>query len=408
MLWAALRLPQPEAVAAVDALAVWALRYTPRVARVDEALLLELGASQRLFGGAAALRARLAREAAEQGLEAPGWGRSALAALGRARAGRACALDALPLHALSAARVHLDTFEQLGCRSWGDVRRLPRDALARRFGPDLLDALAAAYGERAECFDWWRPPAAFDVELELPARVADAAMLLHAAQRLLRQLGDWLRARQCAVDGVALHGGDDVLELRCARPTRDVDHLQRLLAERLARFRLRAPVERLRLCAQPALAADAPATSLWRDAAQQRAELERALERVAARLGAQRVVCAQLRADHRPEAVQCWLPAPAPPGMQPPPPPSRLPQPAFLLDAPLRLAQRGEVPLYEGEVELLLGPQRVEAGWWDRDGEHTRHVARDYWIGRSARAGLLWLFQTRGADAAWFLHGIFA
>jgi protein ImuB len=404
MLWAALRLPRPELAAVV---AAWALRYTPRVARVDEALLLELGASQRLFGGAAALRARLAREAAEQGLQAPGWGRSALAALGRARAGRACALDALPLHALSAARPHLDTFEQLGCHSWGELRRLPRDALARRFGPGLLDALAAAYGERVESFVWWRPPDAFDVELELPARVAEAAALLHAAQRLLRQLGDWLRARQGAVDALTLHGGDDVLELRCARPTRDVDHLQRLLAERLARFRLRAPVERLRLCAQPAVDAAAPATSLWRDAAQQRAELERALERVAARLGAQRVVCAQLRADHRPEAVQRWLPATAAPGAPPPPPP-RLPQPAFLLDVPLRLAQRGEVPLYEGEVELLLGPQRIEAGWWDRDGDATRHVARDYWVARSARAGLLWLFQSRGADAAWFLHGIFA
>ncbi|OIQ75205.1 hypothetical protein GALL_431300 [mine drainage metagenome] len=119
------------------------------------------------------------------------------------------------------------------------------------------------------------------------------------------------------------------------------------------------------------------------------------------------MVCAQLRADHRPEAVQRWQPAPAPPGATSPPPP-RLPQPAFLLDAPLRLAQRGDVPLHEGDVELLLGPQRVEAGWWDRDGERTRHVARDYWIGRSSRAGLLWLFQTRGADAAWFLHGIFA
>jgi len=63
---------------------------------------------------------------------------------------------------------------------------------------------------------------------------------------------------------------------------------------------------------------------------------------------------------------------------------------------------------------LLLGPQRVEGGWWDRDDAQDthRHVARDYWLAWSAQAGLLWVFQTRpqagDASPAWFLHGLFA
>ncbi len=407
MLWCALRLPWLEAAAGTEACAValWALRFTPRVTLCDEAVLLEVAASVRLFGGAAALRARIAREAAEQGLAAPGWGRSALAALGRARGG-AHALDALPLHALSAARAHLDTLEQLGCRSWGDLRRLPRDGLARRFGQALLDALDAAYGARAEAHAWYGAGEAFDAALELPARSDDAALLQRGAAQLLQQLGAWLRVRAGGVDGCTLHCGDDVLPVRCARPTRDIAQLQRLLDEQLARLRLRAPVEQLRLQAQPVPDWRPPSSTLWRDAAQQGAELERALERVVARLGVPSVQRAQLRADHRPEAVQRWLPALQPLAAAAPLP--RLPQPTFLLDAPLRLAQRGEVPLYDGELRLLLGPQRIEAGWWDRDGEATRHVARDYWIAHSARAGVLWVFQSRGADAAWYLHGVFA
>ena len=64
-----------------------------------------------------------------------------------------------------------------------------------------------------------------------------------------------------------------------------------------------------------------------------------------------------------------------------------------------------------GELQLLLGPQRVEGGWWDRDeaSGHTRHAVRDYWVAASAPAGLLWVFQTRLAEEpAWFLHGFFA
>ena len=71
-------------------------------------------------------------------------------------------------------------------------------------------------------------------------------------------------------------------------------------------------------------------------------------------------------------------------------------------------------------------PQRVEGGWWHRlpaGGEFAdgacaqtagplvpQTVVRDYWVGWSERAGVLWLFSTRlaGESTAWFLHGVFA
>ena len=87
------------------------------------------------------------------------------------------------------------------------------------------------------------------------------------------------------------------------------------------------------------------------------------------------------------------------------------PQPGFLLATPLKLAVRAHRPLYQGELRLLLGPQRVEGGWWDRDDAAgtTRNVARDYWVAFSEHAGLLWIFQTRLAhEPAWYLHGVFA
>jgi protein ImuB len=101
---------------------------------------------------------------------------------------------------------------------------------------------------------------------------------------------------------------------------------------------------------------------------------------------------------------------PLPPGARAVPPPA-WPQPALLLEQPLRLPVIAHRPQHQGELLLLLGPQRVEGGWWDRDEAqgHIRHAVRDYWVARSARAGLLWVFQTRLADEpAWYLHGFFA
>ena len=63
MLWVALQaLPESKSPELLDhsaALGWWALQFTPKVARVDDALLLELSASERLWGGRTPLLRRI-------------------------------------------------------------------------------------------------------------------------------------------------------------------------------------------------------------------------------------------------------------------------------------------------------------------------------------------------------------
>jgi protein ImuB len=82
---------------------------------------------------------------------------------------------------------------------------------------------------------------------------------------------------------------------------------------------------------------------------------------------------------------------------------------------PIQLAVRQQQPLYQGQLTLLAGPQRLESGWWG-GGDLA---LRDYFVARSAQAGLLWIYRERlhrsgAADAAeepgasWYLQGLFA
>ena len=92
MLWAALLLPPgpdgaPPSDEALRGVATWALQFTPRVATSEEAVLLELEASARLFGGKRALRDRILQEGADQGVSALAWATNSLAAHLLARAG---------------------------------------------------------------------------------------------------------------------------------------------------------------------------------------------------------------------------------------------------------------------------------------------------------------------------------
>jgi protein ImuB len=434
MLWSALRLPTPDATAsptdaALQALALWALQFTPRVAVADEAVVMELAASVRLFGGWRALRERVASESSELGVGQVAWAPNSLAALALARAGVAnglrpplsAVLDALPMETLSAVRPHRLTLAHIGCRSLGDVRRLPRGGMARRFDKQLLAALDQAYGRAPEVHRWVALPERFAQRLELAFRVDDAPALLFGARRLLLSLCGWLAARHSGTTAFTLHWAHDAmrarsageggsLTVRTAEPTRQIDHLCRLLAEHLARVELLAPVGDLELIADEVLPLEEHSASWLPDDNAGSEALPLVLERIAARLGPQRVLRPVLCEDHRPEWMCHWQPADEPLPRKSAPI-SEWPQPGFILGAPLKLLVRGERPYYQGELQLLVGPQRVEGGWWDRDeaAGQIRNVVRDYWVAQSAQAGVLWVFQTRLDEApAWFLHGVFA
>ena len=435
MYWAALLLDKPSDAASLhddlQGLATWALQWTPRVAIVDEAVCIEVEASLRLFGGKRALRERIRTEGAELGLAIASWAPTSLAALAFARGGiengfarpLAEGLDRLPLDVLSATGPHRPTLARLGCKTLGDVRKLPRGGVGRRYDKELLTALDQAYGLRPEAHAWVELPEQFRARLELMSRVELAPALMFGARRLILQMCGWLAARHCGAGGFVLRWAHDAmrsksagqggeLTIRTGEPTRRAEHFSRLLNEHLAKTELLAPVGDLELEAIDVQALEEISASLLPDTVHQGESLRQVLERISARLGPERVVRPVVTEDHRLEWAQYWQPA----AEKLPRESSCLdvPQPSWVLPEPLKLATRGPKPMYQGELHLLAGPHRVEGGWWHRvetpTGQDNRHVQRDYWVALSESAGVLWVFQERLADedAAWYLHGIFA
>ncbi len=448
MHWLALLLPPPSNTdespscsanpeQTQQALAWWALQFSPKVAYLEEAVVLEVQASLRLFGGADALHARVLDSASQAGLtlQSLAWAPTSLAALALARAAVSDGLtqpitrilDGLPLHCLSAVQAHAPMLARLGCRTLGDVRRLPRAGLSRRFGKSPLLALDQALGLQPEAHAWLQAPAEFEARLELPQRVENAQLLLHYVRHLLLQLCAWLTARHAGIQQLTLHwshdvmrtrdvGQGDCLTLHTSHCTRDFGHLSRLLAEHLAQLTLAAPAGEIRLQAGEVQPLEEASASLLPAAPDQAHEpLAQLLERISVRLGPERVRCGHLLEDHRLEAMQHWQawakrgPAPKQPVRG-----AGYPQPTWLLAPPLRLAVRQDQPQYQqAPLQLLAGPQRIEGGWWQADAglpHGHAQVQRDYFLALSAGHLLLWVFQQRLSDfeQGWFLHGVFA
>ncbi|MBL0726159.1 DNA polymerase Y family protein [Piscinibacter sp. HJYY11] len=438
MLWAALLLPSaPDAesppIDAVRGLSLWCLQFTPRVAIVEEsAVVMELKASVRLFGGGKALRARVEEEAKDLGVTQVSWAPTSLAAVAFARAGVPNGfrepldrlLDRLPMSCLVGVTRHEATLSRIGCRTLGDVRKLPRGGLSRRFDKELLCQLDQAYGLLPEAHERVVMPETFRSRLELPSRIEHAPAILFGARRLLMQLCGWLTARHAGVTTCTLKWCHDVmrsktagdggeLTIRTAEPMRDLEHLSRLLAEHLAKVELKAPVGDLELLADDVIPLEERSASLIPDPRAGDESLTLVLERIAARLGADKVLRPVTGEDHRPEWSVHWQPAPLPHPRQLARQ-DELPQPNFLLDKPLRLDTHENRPRFQGPLQLITGPHRVEGGWWHRvsaeEGATALNVQRDYWVANSAYAGTLWIYQERLADdqTAWYLQGRFA
>lgn len=449
MHWIALQ-PTPDALGDASApadlhiaLAWVALRFTPLVARVDDALVLEVSASERLFGGRAALLRQFYQQNKAVAPVQCAQGATSLIALGRLlSAAPQSPVDALPVKVLAAARPHLPALVRLGVRTWGQLRALPRGGLVRRFGAGLVDALDQAYGKRAELYPWITLPEVFDAPLELAASVESAPALLFGARRLLAQLLVWLRARNRGVlvlelvweldarrsnlQHVDAHhpgGQQGMLTLHTAQPTQDMQHLQRLLAEQLARVTLPSPVLYLRLRTLQTQALTGESKSLLPEDQRKGDSLHQTLERLGARLGAAQVQSVQPHASHVPERMQKWVPWVAQGATNSGAAhahsegvagqfdlkihPNAALCPTWLLAAPLPLQVREAQPQYQGVLELLAGPQRLETGWLE-----GVPVLRDYFVARSAQYGLLWIYrerlQAQDTSPRWYLHGLFA
>lgn len=421
MLWLAILLPSGVAGQHDELVAVasWSLRFSPRASlSPPDAVLLEISASLRLFGGAAAIAAGVRHGLGELGLGvriacAP----TALAAHWLARCGKPgahddpdaydwlAALDQLPLDALehdcgcNAATQAL--LAGLGLRTLGEVRALPAAGLARRRAQAVSVALARARGEQPDPRPWFVLPERFHHRLALPAPTHHTDALLFASRGLLARLAAWLQACHGAIDSFELvleheHHSPSVIELVLGSPSRDQAHFALVARERLATLSLVEAVAALVLRTGPASTAAPPCDDLFGNTAHAQAQAALLLDRLRARLGSNGVWQIAPCPDHRPEAA--WVVcAGARATLATPTPGSAVAacaRPLWLLPTPRRIDA--------ARFTLVSEAERIETGWWD-----NRAIRRDYYLAHGPQQALCWIFQALDPPQHWYVHGYF-
>jgi protein ImuB len=379
---------------AMERLAAWAYGYTSRVSLDGgDALLLEVGASAKLFGGDSALQTTLQTDLVALGFCALlGYGATPAAARLRAEVARRDPTRSgavYPLAPIALGESALDsrivaTLQATGIRTLGELAKLPRSGIARRFGQATLDYLGRLRGELPEALDPYRPPDSYHAWLELPASCASTEALAFPLKRMLGDLCAVLIARDGGVQHFMLRfalesarrssemrssvGDICRLEVGLIEASRDPEHLYMLTRARLERMRFPRPVLGIHLEVARLPSFVPRFQDLFGDS-NAVAGLTPLIERLSARLGDSALLRPQWIADHRPEYASRWrahaegpasvrLPEGEPPGAS---------RPLCLLPEPL--------PIDRDSLILISSAERIESGWWD-DGD----VRRDYYI----------------------------
>jgi protein ImuB len=322
----------------------------------------------------------------------------------------------------------------MGLNTLADLRTVPREGLARRFGEAVLSEFDRAIGVKPDPREPIALAPSFESRLELFARADTTEQLMHGASILLVRLVAWLSAQHAFVRRFTLvmqhekrsrHDPSSLsstaLEIALAEPSRDSAHLLMLLKERLAQLQLPAPTLDLQIHAADIARRAAPNTELFPTPKSEQEGLTRLIERLQARLGPEQVMRMKQVQDHRPEcattlrmADACMRPARARSGqngklanLPPPTLSANAVRPVWLLAEPEPLHERHDGLMLDGQpLQLLSGPERIESGWWD-----AALVERDYFIAQLPEGALVWIYRSRlpakPPEGGWFLQGRF-
>ena len=403
--------------AALQRLAAWAYQFSGAVIvgeasperrfAQSSALWLEIGASLQLFGGFRNLLERLEGELRDLhytyqlGVSPTLEGAALLARSGirvviTTSQALLARIRSLPISVLMLTSEISGQLHSSGVRTIGLLLGLPRDGLARRFGPQLVRFLARLLGEAPDPRPAFRLPEEYDARFEFECEIKSTEGLLFPLRRLLREFAGFLRARDSGVQhfGLAIsHRDIEATRLRIglSAPDRSAERFFSLVREQLERIALPAPSTGLHLTADQFASPTALQSDFINGALHQTEDLAHTIDRIVARLGDEQVHGLTTVADHRPEA-----------GWAPKAHDSRRAIPEFP-DRPLWLLPEPKPLQLAAIATISSGPERIEGGWWDAGDQR-----RDYYIVRISNGASLWVYRDLSANSGWRLHGFWA
>ncbi len=402
-------------------LAFWAYKFSSQVCVFSEcSLLLEVGKSERLFGGFSSIIDQCNKDLSMFGYECslsiastplaayvlrsnPNPSRRGQSALGRA------SLELLPVSSKT-----LFELKSCGFKVLNDIVDIPITELGTRFGSPFKDSLERVYGLVFDPQIPVSPPEHFNKSVSFAEPISTISWIEEQIYKMLYELAQFTQQRQLLCGSIVWSFRMDQPrmhhELKIdlgvslgAAPTLDgrVDSLFELTQIKLERQDFKFEFSHIELLCDDLTPLALFTGDLFNDT-QNDASFESLKEKLAARLGDKAVYKLMQKSEVLPERRHAKVNTSIS-DVRALDNADELTQnePLWLFQAPTPLSAHHNKPLYESSpLDFVHGPQRLVSEWW------LTLQSRDYYIARTTDGQLLWVFYDR-VDKTWYLHGLY-
>lgn len=412
-------------------IAEWCIRFTP-FAAIDPpgGIILDASGCAHLWGGEEVYLKEIVTRLKARGYHV----RAAIAdtigtAWGVARFGKQSniipksrnveALIPLPPSALRLEAETIDRLHKLGLRKIKDFISMPRSALRRRFGNNIIQRLNQALGVEEEIIKPVIPIEPYQERLPCLEPIVTATGIEIALQRLLktlccRLLQEQKGFRHACFKCYRVDGKIEQVDIATSHASYNVNHLFKLFEIKLQTIEPDLGIELFILEAPKVEDHVASQEKLWEArCGLEDIQLAELIDRITGKIGS--------------NSIKRFLPAEHYLPERSIKPTSSLqeqkttdwtldrPRPIQLLAIPEHIDVMAIVPdnppiyfRYKGQMHKVIkadGPERIEQEWWIEEGQH-----RDYYAVEDEQGCRYWLFRLGhyDEDYEWFIHGFFA
>jgi protein ImuB len=331
------------------------------------------------------------------------------------------ALLALPPSSLRIEMTSTERLHKLGLHQIRHFLNMPRSALRRRFGKDLLLKLDQAMGYQDEPIISIQPPEPFRERLPCLEPIVTAKGIEIALQRLLEIICERLQKegmgiRKAVFSGFRVDGKIEKIEIGTHRASHHVVHLYKLFENKISTIEPELGIELFMIEALKYEKISPHQEKIWDSACGlEDTGFSELMDRLANRFGNE-PIRRFLPAEHYlPEksfkeseslsetSISPWI--------------AERPRPVQLLPRPQLIEVTAPIPDYPpmhfrylGKLHKIIkadGPERIEQEWWIQEGPH-----RDYYSVEDEDGRRYWLFRSghysEEITPKWFIHGFFS
>jgi protein ImuB len=327
----------------------------------------------------------------------------------------------LPASALRLESETVDRLHKLGLHQIRHFIAMPRSALRRRFGKELLLSLDRALGNEDEPVTPVIPVEPWRERLPCLEPIVTATGIEIALQRLLERICKKLQQeemgiRQAVFSGFRVDGKQEKIEIGTHRATHQTTHLYKLFENKICTIEPGLGIELFMIEAIKTEKCLPRQEKIWDiSTGLEDTGLSELLDRLTNRFGSSPIHRFLPDEHHLPEysykesvslaesPATTWN--------------IDRPRPLQLLSRPQSIEVAAPIPDYPpmhfrylGKLHTIKksdGPERIEPEWWIGDGSH-----RDYYAVEDDQGQRFWLFRSgrycENETPKWFIHGFFA